>query len=41
MERFRKRFILIASALVITQAGGTLGFILIDTQAMRGPPGTG
>jgi voltage-gated potassium channel len=30
MERFRKRFILIASALLITQFGGTLGFILID-----------
>jgi voltage-gated potassium channel len=30
MERFRNRFILIASALVITQLGGTLGFILID-----------
>src|SRR5579872_2564975 len=30
MERFRKRFILIASALLITQLGGTLGFILID-----------
>ena len=30
MERFRKRFILIASALLLTQAGGTLGFILID-----------
>jgi voltage-gated potassium channel len=30
MERFRKRFILIASALVVTQLGGTLGFILID-----------
>ena len=30
MERFRKRFILIGSAVVITQLGGTLGFILID-----------
>src|SRR5580700_11494437 len=30
MERFRKRFILIASALIVTQLGGTLGFILID-----------
>ena len=30
MERFRKRFILIAGALLIIQAGGTLGFILID-----------
>jgi voltage-gated potassium channel len=30
MERFRKRFILIVSALLITQLGGTLGFILID-----------
>ncbi len=30
MERFRRRFILIASALVLTQLGGTLGFILID-----------
>jgi voltage-gated potassium channel len=30
MERFRNRFILIASALLITQFGGTLGFILID-----------
>jgi voltage-gated potassium channel len=30
MERFRNRFILIASALVITQLGGTLGFIFID-----------
>jgi len=30
MERFRNRFILIGSAVVITQLGGTLGFILID-----------
>jgi voltage-gated potassium channel len=30
MERFRKRFILIAGALLITQFGGTLGFILIE-----------
>jgi voltage-gated potassium channel len=30
MERFRKRFILIAGALLIIQAGGTLGFLLID-----------
>src|SRR6202521_6366684 len=30
MERFRKRFILIASALVIIQFGGTLGFIFIE-----------
>ena len=30
MQRFRKRFILIGSAVVITQLGGTLGFILID-----------
>jgi voltage-gated potassium channel len=30
MERFRNRFILIAGALLIIQAGGTLGFILID-----------
>src|SRR5580658_10671865 len=30
MERFRKRFILIASALIVTQLGGTLGFIWID-----------
>src|SRR5580658_9996232 len=30
MERLRNRFILIASAVVITQLGGTLGFILID-----------
>src|SRR5579863_5558239 len=30
MERFRKRFILIASALIVTQLGGTLGFVLID-----------
>jgi len=30
MERFRKRFILIAGALLIIQAGGTLGFIFID-----------
>jgi voltage-gated potassium channel len=30
MERFRKRFILIASALILTQLGGTLGFIFID-----------
>lgn len=30
MERFRKRFILIVSALVLTQLGGTLGFVLIE-----------
>ena len=30
MERFRKRFILIVSALLVTQLGGTLGFILIE-----------
>src|ERR1700683_829528 len=30
MERFRKRFILIATALLVTQTGGTLGFKLID-----------
>jgi voltage-gated potassium channel len=30
MERFRKRFILIASALIVTQLGGTLGFIFIE-----------
>jgi voltage-gated potassium channel len=30
MQRFRKRFILIGSAVVLTQLGGTLGFILID-----------
>jgi voltage-gated potassium channel len=30
MERFRKRFILIGSALLITQFGGTLGFIFIE-----------
>ncbi|MGD0298837.1 MAG: potassium channel protein [Bryobacteraceae bacterium] len=30
MERFRKRFILIGSAILITQLGGTLGFVLID-----------
>src|SRR5271170_2226407 len=30
MERFRKRFILIAAALLVTQTGGTLGFMLIE-----------
>ena len=30
MERFRKRFIFIISALLVTQLGGTLGFILIE-----------
>jgi voltage-gated potassium channel len=30
MERFRKRFILIAGALLVTLAGGTLGFIFIE-----------
>ena len=30
MERFRKRFILIVSALLVTQLGRTLGFILIE-----------
>lgn len=30
MERFRNRFILIATALLVTQTGGTLGFMLID-----------
>jgi voltage-gated potassium channel len=30
MERFRKRLILIVSALLVTVAGGTLGFILIE-----------
>src|ERR1700683_5558700 len=30
MERYRRRFILIASALIVTQLGGTLGFIFID-----------
>src|SRR5580698_11297818 len=30
MERYRRRLILIVTALVIIQAGGTLGFMLID-----------
>ena len=30
MERFRKRFIFIISALLVTQLGGTLGFVLIE-----------
>ena len=30
MERFRNRFILIITAVVVTQAFGTLGFVLID-----------
>src|SRR5580704_4430919 len=30
MERYRRRFILIASALIVTQLGGTLGFIFIE-----------